>query len=618
MSVRLSMRHWVRYTGVIGLFWMLSVPCAQAATVTLRVSEGPYYVDVPIQLQVSAEGFEESPQPEIHVVPPAQGQLVLQGVSPSVSSSIQIVNGTMKQWKSVRFNYKYSFLAHQSGHYTVGPFTLRQGNTVLSTQSVPFKVGAVPTGGKQRVRLLLPEGPFVIGQRIPVALEWWIHTDLVDKLVQQEARVPLFERVDAFRFLDEEETETQNTMAIHTPSGLMRFPATTKRATWEGEPYVVLTVSRTAVPLHSGTHRIQPASIILEEGVRWRRSLFGQTTATHVRKLRVQDREHTVLVKPLPLQGRPASFAGAIGQGFTLEVTAQRTVLQAGDPVRLTVTLRGDSDALATASLPSLMGEGGLSKQHFRVPEGETAGLIQEGSKQFEVTVRVLHEGVQEIPPIPYSWFDPQQARYQTTYSRPIALSVRAAHRVSAADVVRHHAAEPVVPPGQEAVEAVEAVEAEPSASRAPVAVAEARSTFTLVGADLAIERNPDSLLRGHRTLLEGWMVQIFCYLLGVSAIGVAVWKRRMIGEDPAVVARQKRLRGYMAQVEGAVSVQEVADTLRQMAALVTEVPRQELNALLERCDNVLFAPGGRQARVEEGVREQAIRLAHQIVEKNG
>jgi hypothetical protein len=40
-----------------------------------------------MRLQVIAEGFEESPQPEIQVDDPPQGRLELTGVSPSVSTS---------------------------------------------------------------------------------------------------------------------------------------------------------------------------------------------------------------------------------------------------------------------------------------------------------------------------------------------------------------------------------------------------------------------------------------------------------------------------------------------------------------------------------------------------
>ena len=112
---------------ILGGWWFLfSLPVA-AEQARLLLEEGPYFTGVPIDLQVAVEGFEESPQPTIQVDQPETGQLELTGVSPNVSSSIQIINGHMKQWKSVRFNFNYRWpLATQTltaayrGHMAVG------------------------------------------------------------------------------------------------------------------------------------------------------------------------------------------------------------------------------------------------------------------------------------------------------------------------------------------------------------------------------------------------------------------------------------------------------------------------------------------------------------------
>lgn len=597
---------------LIGGWGGFSLSPAYAESAKLLVSEGPYYTSVPIELQVSVEGFEESPQPAIEVQPPKRGKLELRGVTPSVSSSIQIINGRMKQWKSVIFKYNYRFQVGETGRYRVGPFKVKQGDKEAITQAVTFKVGSIPVGGKQRVLLILPPGPLVVGQRAPIQLQWWIHEDLVEKLVQQEAQVPLFQMIKTFRFIEEEEQESRNAMVIQTSSGPVKFPASTKEARWKGDSYIVLTVSRTLIPLRAGDHKIAPSSVILEEGVRWRRSIFGSRTATHVRKLRVQDQERVLSVQPLPTQGKPASFAGAIGQGFTLEVAAQRTVLQAGDPVQLTLTLKGDPDAVATASLPPLAAGGGLSTRDFRVPEGETTGLVQEGSKQFDVTVRVLHEGVHEIPPIAYSWFDPEQKSYQTTHSRPIALSVGVAKMVSAADVIRHKSPEQEQQPGSEQSRD----DASETASMLPSPSAEKAPTFTLMGADLAIEQDSDRLLNGHGSFLGSLLVQVFCYLLGVSVVVLAYWRRRLAEVDPKIAARQHHLKQQLERVEQAVSVLDIADALRQMASVASGFPRQELDTLLEKCDNLGYAPGGQQAVIDKGLQERAVALARQVMEE--
>ena len=61
----------------------------------------------------------------------------------------------------------------------------------------------------------------------------------------------------------------------------------------------------------------------------------------------------------------PPSFAGAVGRGFSLEAAADRSVVQLGDPITLTLTIRGDGN-LGNVALPALEGEHGFSPERFR------------------------------------------------------------------------------------------------------------------------------------------------------------------------------------------------------------------------------------------------------------
>ena len=78
------------------------------------------------------------------------------------------------------------------------------------------------------------------------------------------------------------------------------------------------------VPLKPGSFDIEPASVNVDEGLRWQRDLFGRRTATQARKLRVDGKQLKITVLPVPMKGRPTSFAGAVGKGVVLEVSADR------------------------------------------------------------------------------------------------------------------------------------------------------------------------------------------------------------------------------------------------------------------------------------------------------
>ncbi len=585
---------------------LLSLPAA-AQQVQLQAEEGPYFVNVPVRLQVVAEGFEEAPQPVVEVDPPAQGRLELTGVSPSVSTSIQIINGNMTQSKRVQFVYQYRFLAKEPGNYTVGPFHVSQDGRQESTRTLRLKVGEVPRSSDQVIRLILPDGPLIVGQRVPVRLEWWIPIDLRGKVFNPEASVPLFERLDAFRFHDTPDPAADIALTIETPSGPIELPATTSVRIKDGEKHLVRSITREMTPLQSGEYRLEPSSLVVDEAIRWRRTLFGDRVATHARKQRVRGEARTLLVADLPTAGRPASFTGTVGRGYTLEVAADRSVVQVGDPIRLTITLRGDA-AVETAVLPPLTADGGLSPRDFRIPGEKIAGIHEDGSKRFDLSVRVLHDEVTEIPPLAFSWYDAERQRFETTHSKPIALSVRAAQLVSAGDVVSAAGIGQSEIPDQQPA---------PSASVAdrPAAI-QGRPAFSLSGADLAITSDIDTLLRQKGAVPTGIGIQIAAYGLGLLAIFAALMARRRATADPVELARAKALRGHRATVAGANTITDISDALRRMVATVGTKPPPELDAFLAECDNAAFAPGGASHQIDERMRARALKLADSMLKE--
>ncbi|RMF22278.1 MAG: hypothetical protein D6760_07760, partial [Deltaproteobacteria bacterium] len=469
-----------------------SVPAlaAEGPSAELRAAGGPYYAGVPIELEVTATGFEADPQPEIHYDPVPGGRIELRGVSPSSTSFMQIINGRIIRRSETRVVYSLSFTPNRPGKYRVGPFRVTQGSKQATTASFVVTAGTIPITDSQRIRVTMPEGPYVVGQHVPVTVEWWSQAGSVDRLYNQRARLPLLERDDAFDFSVPAAKTTHAAIVI----GDTEYPADVSRRREGGKQWIVRSFTTTMIPMQPGTYEIEPPELFVDEVTSFRRDFFGNRIPMKARKLRAVGKPRTIVVSELPREGRPRSFAGAVGQGFTLEVRADRSVVQVGDPIRLTLTLRGDG-TVESAALPPLAGEDALPPEHFRVPEGEIPGVFADGAKTFETTVRVLDESVHEIPPIAFSWYNPESRQYETTRSRPIALSVRPAQVVSAADVVT---AKPATEEeqGPAAAKQPPATKQAPPGGAAPVAAAK---RFTLTGADLSIETDRSRLTQPGR-----------------------------------------------------------------------------------------------------------------------
>jgi hypothetical protein len=141
--------------------------------------------------------------------------------------------------------------------------------------------------------------------------------------------------------------------------------------------------------------------------------------------------------------------------------------------------------------------------------------------------VRVLDERVREIPALAYSWFDPATGGFETTHSRPIALSVGRAEVVGAEDAIAEAPAddgEPLREPGGE---------------MAREGTTPARD-LAFTGADLAIERDPALVLRDARS---GWGSAVLpggLYAGAALLVGLALLDRRRRDVDPEVARRRR------------------------------------------------------------------------------
>jgi hypothetical protein len=590
------------------MLWLPRLAVAQQ--VHLQVPPAPHYMGTPIEIRLSVEGFEEEPQPEASVQAPARGRLEFVGVSPNVSSSVTILNGQVTRSREVRFVYQYRYLAAEPGPVEIGPFVVAQGQVRRTTQPVRLQIQAVPLSDRLRVELRLPDEPRYVGEHIPVSLEFWLDSELQKNLYSFTLRAPVFDLTDQFQFLEDAAAQGDVDVSVETDAGTLRLRGSLSQAVADGQSFAVVSVKRTLVPLRPGRYALEPATLVVRERTRWQPDFLGGRQSAPVRKLRATDRARVLEVKPVPQQGRPPSFAGAVGRGYTLEVTADRTVVQVGDPITLSLVLRGEGN-LASAGLPPLDAEGLLLPSDFRVPEGDLAGRYEGGEKRFSAVVRVLDENVREIPALSYAWFDPETERYETIRSRPIALSVRPAEMIAADDVFSLPPDEGAGAPGEGPV-------------RAEAAPGLARVAFALTGADLAIERDPSRLLRDRREAFGVPWVPAGLYVGASLLVLGAFLDRRRRDVAPALVRRRSVLERELQCVRGAErlpadeAVAELARALRRMLVEVPEARDDDIDAFLRESDARSYAPADQRqpAAPDEPLLARARVLATQVAER--
>ncbi len=591
---------WMRaFVLLIALPALLAAGAATAQEARVEIDPAPHHRGQPIALQIVATGFDEEPAPEIGFDPPDGLSIRFLGVSPSTSTSITIINGKFSRVHEVTFVYRYELMGARAGRAEVPAFRVRQGTVVRTTQPFAIEIAEVTSSDAFGIAVVLPPGPIFVGQKVPVEIELRIDQDVLQDYLNYRVHVPLFD-LPGVRFIDASPARSNTQLEITTAAGLLRLPAISEERTIGGRPHVVLRAERTLVAQKPGMLRAEAPTVTIERGTAFRRDLFGQRRATGTRRSVSAGRAVQLEVAEVPAEGRPASYAGAVGSDFSLEVEADRSVVQLGEPISLRFHLRGRGD-LSAAGLPPLTAEGLFDPALFRLPEEAPAGLVDEDGKHFEVTLRVLDASVREIPPLAYSWFDAETRRFETVHSRPIALSVGAAQVVGAESVERGSAEDDAN--GAAGGTASGAPAAKPdgltaTGTGAEIEAAARRASLAESAANLALERDPDTLLRAARTEQRSGLATLSLYAAGLALLGFGIFDRRRRAVDPRWREHKQAVEAARAAIEAACAsgnaegAAALGRALRGLVAAWPEEATAEVDGLLAECDAVRFAPG--------------------------
>lgn len=191
----------------------------------------------------------------------------------------------------------------------------------------------------------------------------------------------------------------------------------------DGEHYLTISRRTLLTPLRPGRVEVG-ASIgmnVVTSHPRGVDPLFDPFIPSPVKPLEVRAEPIEITVLPLPEQGKPGGFAGAVGR-FVFSLTATPTTVDAGEPitVRMAITGSGNLDALRAPALEL--------DDRFRTYRAEPVTSEDRADHLvFEQVVIPRVVGVHTLPTVRFSFFDPEVHAYQTLTRGPLVLTVRAA-----------------------------------------------------------------------------------------------------------------------------------------------------------------------------------------------
>ena len=321
----------------------------------------------------------------------------------------------------------------------------------------------------------------------------------------------------------------------------------------------------------------------------------------------------TLDVKPLPEDGKPANFGGAVGNFKISAALDKQNGVAADDIVKLSVKIEGQGDA-ASLSDPNLVVPAGMKL--LEAPRSTTARRVENNqlvsSKTFDFLLRANQPGHAEIPAVSYTVFNPATVQYEQIQSVPLALDVGPSKNPQSA-LTAGSAPEKATQPADDA------------------------TTITNGDAMRYIREGRLETIRPGFATAQGplfWLLLVLPPLLVAGVFGLSQVQSRKTRRPVAATAsargrlRQARgvmnessagefyetlaaaLRGYIGdrfQAGVTPTLEEVSYELEHHGANEEAVTRTR--ALLERCDARQYAPGAADPSAMKADLDEATRL---------
>lgn len=228
---------------------------------------------------------------------------------------------------------------------------------------------------------------------------------------------------------------------VKSDFAIARFPQQSDQTMTviDGVGYIVLTFRSTLSSLRTGDLKVGPASLEMlvevpvEGGPQIDRRMppgfgfFG--VQTEPRKVVVKSPQVSLKVLPLPTEGKPASFSGAVGD-FALSATATPTELTVGDPVavELLVEGTGNFDALTTPALTLPSGWKTYPPKRYNVEGQLDQNQVPTLERKVGYSQVFIPEAVHTaLPPFEMSYFSSSKKQYVTLRTEAIPLNMKPA-----------------------------------------------------------------------------------------------------------------------------------------------------------------------------------------------
>jgi len=334
---------------------------------------------------------------------------------PNQSTSMQIINGV----SSSSLILSYILMPNTTGSYTIGSASIQYEEKTYTTD--PIKVTIVKGSQKPKddsgkqisneeiaknlfIRATIDKGKVYLGEQVTVTYKLYTRLNIASQMSVD--KLPQYQGFWA------EELETARNISF-------------SREVVDGQQYNVGLLKRAALfPNQAGKLEVTPFELTIPIQVQKKKNpnnvwddFFGDPFGrAEIVEYQAKSNILKVEVMPLPENNKPASFKGAVGK-FDFSATLDKQKTKTNEPINLKFDISGTGN-IKLLDLPPFELPNGFERYDPKVDEQiNRAGKIS-GTKKAVYLLIPRVAGSREIPPIEFSYFDPEKRSYQTISSK--------------------------------------------------------------------------------------------------------------------------------------------------------------------------------------------------------
>ena len=380
------------------IFLLLHALSANAQRAVANLDRTTVAVGEGVGFSIACENFQPLRLPSLPTIPGLR-------ISNSGSGrSFQLGGG--QQISTLTYNFL--IMANKTGTYTIPGVSIQSNSGLFKTQPLKLRVVKADSPDNKSqlsdyafIRLIPSKDKAYVGEPIPIEIQLFL----------QNGRFNMPElTAEGFNLTEYPEPQSS-------------------RAQKGNAIYQVRTFQTVAIPVKAGNLKIGPVKMDVVLKIRQnqrRRSPFndpfeGLLTRYQDVPAKIEAKAQNITVRPLPTEGQPDNFNGAVGE-FSMSAKASALEVTVGDPVTINIELSGIG-TIESLNFPKPEWPDFKSYEPTILSK-KTDPLGLSGLKTFEQVIIPENETIKEIPSLKIPYFDPKSESYKVLSQGPFALKV--------------------------------------------------------------------------------------------------------------------------------------------------------------------------------------------------